>query len=187
MMVIRKAFVTDSENIASCLLLAMEEIVFRLMGEEDSEKALAFMCYFAERENNQYSWQNCWVVEEGGSVVAAVNVYNGAQLHALRQPVIDYIKNRFNRSVTPEDETQAGEYYIDSLGVHPEHRGKGIGTGLLQFLIDEYVIKRNLPLGLLVEEGNLAAKRLYRKLAFKSSGRKVLLLGKHLEHLQIIR
>lgn len=186
-MIIRKAFFTDSENIATCLLLAMEEIVFRLMGEEDSEKALAFMRYFVERENNQYSWQNCWVVEQEGSVVAAVNVYNGAQLHALRQPVTDYVKNRFNRSITPEDETQAGEYYIDSLGVHPEHRGKGIGTQLLQFLIDEYVTRRGQPLGLLVEEGNVAAKRLYQKLSFQSSGRKVLLLGKHLEHLQIIR
>ena len=187
MMVIRKAASTDSENIAFCLLLAMEEIVFRLMGEEDSGKALAFMRYFVEIENNQYSWQNCWVVEHEGSVVAAVNVYNGAQLHALRQPVIDYVKNRLNRSVTPEDETRAGEYYIDSLGVHPEHRGKGVGTHLLKFLIDEYVTRRSQPLGLLVEEGNLASKRLYRKLAFQSSGRKVLLLGKHLEHLQIIR
>lgn len=184
-MIIRRAVLTDSEDIASCLLLAMEEIIWKLIGEEDREKAFAFMRYFVEKENNQYSWQNCWVVEEERSIVAAVNVYNGAQLHELRQPVIDYIKKTFNRYVTPEDETGPGEYYIDSLGVHPEHRCKGIGTRLLQFLLDEYVTRRRQTLGLLVDDGNLAAKRLYRKLSFKTSGRKVL-LGKHLEHLQIM-
>jgi ribosomal protein S18 acetylase RimI-like enzyme len=186
MMFVRKALLTDSETIASCLLLAMEEIVYKLIGEEDSGKALAFMRYFVEKENNQYSWQNCWVVEEEGNVVAAINIYNGAQLHELRRPVIDYIKTRFNRHIIPEDETQPGEYYIDSLGVYPEHRCKGIGTYLLQFLIDEYVTRLNQTLGLLVDEENPTAKSLYEKLGFKSSGKKAL-LGKHLEHLQIIR
>lgn len=185
MMLIRKAFLTDSERISSCLLLAMEEIVYRFMGEESSEKAQAFMFYFVEKENNQYSWQNCWVVEDEGRVIAAVNVYDGAQLHELRQPVIDYIKTRFNRHIILEDETQSGEYYIDSLGVYPEHRGKGIGTNFMQFLIDEYVTKHHQTLGLLVDEDNEPAKGLYRKLGFKTSGTKTL-LGKQLEHLQII-
>jgi ribosomal protein S18 acetylase RimI-like enzyme len=185
-MFVRKALLADSDAIATCLLLAMEEIVYTLMGEENPEKARQFMCYFTEKENNQYSWQNCWVVEEESTIVAAVNVYDGAQLHALRQPDIDYLKTRLNRHVIPEDETQPGENYIDSLGVNPGHRCKGIGTSLLQFLIEEFVTRRNHTLGLLVEEENLKAKKLYHKLGFQRSGRKTL-LGKHLEHLQIVR
>jgi ribosomal protein S18 acetylase RimI-like enzyme len=182
-MVVRKARSSDSESISLCLLLAMEEIVYKLTGEEKFQSGLAFMNYFVVREFNQYSWQNCWVVEHGGTVAAAVNVYDGARLHELRQPVIDHLRAQFKRPMTPEDETERGEHYIDSQGVLPQYRCKGIGTNLLQFLIDEYVTKRKLTLGLLVDDGNPGAKSLYLKLGFRRVGTKTL-LGKDLEHLQ---
>ncbi|MBD0298412.1 MAG: GNAT family N-acetyltransferase [Flavisolibacter sp.] len=182
-MIIRKATLKDSEFIATHLLLAMEDIVYQFIGGKDPEKAKELLLYFAERENNQYSYQNCWVAVNDKEVVATVNVYNGAQLRELRQPVIEHIRSRFNKDFQPEDETQEGEYYIDSLGVNPDLQGKGIGSKILQFLIDEYAIKRSQTLGLLVEEENLNAKRLYFKLGFKSAGKKVL-FGKNMEHLQ---
>jgi ribosomal protein S18 acetylase RimI-like enzyme len=184
MITVRKATLNDSEIIATYLLLAMEEIVHKFTGEEDPEKAREFMLHFVQRKNNQYSYQNCWVAEDDMEVVAAVNVYNGAQLNELRKPVIEYLRSSFNSDFKWEDETQAGEYYIDSLGVHPDQHGKGIGTKLLQFVIDEYVNRGKQTLGLLVHEENPQAKRLYLKLGFGSAGKKVL-FGKNVEHLQI--
>src|SRR5688500_15432094 len=183
-MIIRKAVLSDSEFIATYFLLAMEEIVYTFIGRQDPKEAREFMLHFVKRENNQYSFQNCWVVEDEMEIVAAVNVYNGAQLTELRQPVIEYIRSRFSNEFKPDDETQAGEYYIDSLGVNPNQQGKGVGSKVLQFLIDEYVNKRNQTLGLLVDDTNPNAKRLYLKLGFKSAGKKFL-FGKNLEHLQI--
>jgi ribosomal protein S18 acetylase RimI-like enzyme len=183
-MIIRKATKADAEYIASYMLLAMEEIVYHFIGEKDGRKAKALMWYFAEREDNQYSYQNCWVAVLDQEVVAAVNIYDGARLQELRQPFVEHIKARFNKDFQPQAETGAGEYYIDTLGVHPVHQGKGIGSKMLQFLIEEYVIKQKQTLGLLVEKENTKAKRLYSKLGFKSSGTKVL-WGKELEHLQI--
>lgn len=142
------------------------------------------MLYFVERDNNQYSWQNCWVAEDDSGVVAAVNLYNGTQLIELRQPVIDYIISKHNKDFNHEDETQAGEYYIDCLAVEPGQHGKGIGKKLLQFVIDEYVNRGNQTLGLLVDEENPNAKRLYLKLGFESAGKKYI-FGKHMEHLQL--
>ena len=176
--------VKDAGTIAGCLLLAMEEIVFRFIGERNSQKAAEFMLYFTEKENNQYSYQNCWVAEAGGEVIAAANLYDGAALKKLRQPVMDYIKTRFKRDVEPEDETEAGEYYLDSLGVRPDQQGKGTGAKLLRFLVDEYVLKNRQTLGLLVDEDNPGAKRLYLKMGFTCVGHKVL-LGKRMEHLQV--
>ena len=186
MISIRKATVNDSEMIAAYLLLAMEDIVFKFIGEANPEKAKEFMLHFVEKDNNQYSYLNCWVAEDNMKVVAAINLYNGAQLSELRQPVIEYLRNRFNKDFNPEDETQAGEYYLDTLGVNPNHRNKGIGTKLLQFVIDEYVNRHGQTLGLLVDEINPNAKRLYLKLGFKSAGTRVL-FGKNVEHLQIKR
>jgi ribosomal protein S18 acetylase RimI-like enzyme len=183
-MLIRKATLNDSVAISTCLFLAMEDIVYKLIGEHDQVKAQAFMTYFVERENNQYSHQNCWVVEGNHGVVAAVNVYDGGLLRELRHPVIEHLRSRFGRDFNHGDETQPGEYYIDALGVNSDQQNRGVGTNLLRFLINEYVNRQNKTLGLLVDEGNPNAKRLYLKLGFKSVGRKVL-FGKTLEHLQI--
>ena len=184
MIFVRKATLQDAEIIATYLLLAMAEIVYKFIGEEIPEKAKEFMLHFVKKDNNQYSYQNCWVVEDNMKVVAAINLYNGALLSELREPIIEYLRSKFNKDFNPEDETQAGEYYIDSLGVHPNQQSKGIGTKLLRFIIDEYVHKHSQTLGLLVDEINPNAKRLYLKLGFKSAGRKVL-FGKKMEHLQI--
>jgi ribosomal protein S18 acetylase RimI-like enzyme len=184
MITVRKATSNDSKFIATCLLLAMNEIIYKFIGEEDPEKAKAFLLHFVESDNNQYSYQNCWVAEDDMGVAGAVNLYDGSRLIELRQPVIDYTRSRFTSDYNFEDETHAGEYYIDSLGVNPNYQGQGIGTRLLQFLIDEYVNKRAQTLGLLVDEANPNAKRLYLKLGFTSAGKRIL-FGKNMEHLQI--
>jgi ribosomal protein S18 acetylase RimI-like enzyme len=86
--------------------------------------------------------------------------------------------------LSPEDETQAGEYYIDSLGVRPELQGRGIGAQLLLFVIDKYVTRQRKTLGLLEDEENPDARKLYLKLGFKSVGIETL-VGKRMEHLQL--
>lgn len=183
-MIIRKATPPDAENIAPLLLMAMEDIVFKFIDERDQEKAKKFLLHFIKNEDNQYSYQNCLVAEIGNEVIAAVSFYDGARLATLRQPVIEFIHEHFDENLQPEDETGSGEFYIDSIGVSPDHRGKDIGAKLLQFLIDEYVNKQQKTLGLLVDQENPAAKKLYLKLGFKGAG-KIVFAGKLMEHLQI--
>jgi ribosomal protein S18 acetylase RimI-like enzyme len=183
-MLIRQATLEDAKSIAHYLLMAMEEIVYAFIGKPDATAAIDFLLHFVEQENNQYSYQNCLVVEHENSIIAAVNFYDGAKLHDLRSPIISYVRNHFNPHFNPEDETQSGEYYIDCLAVHPHYQGQGVATNLLQFLIQEYSINKKLTLGLLVEENNPSAKNLYFKLGFKRVGEKIL-VGKQLDHLQI--
>lgn len=183
-MIIRKAAASDSKYIAPILLLAMEDIIYKFICKDDYNSALEFLQHFVETENNQYSYQNCFVAEENNEIIGAVNIYNGSDLEALRMPIVDYVRTNFNPEFDPEFETRAGEFYIDSLGVNPNHQGKGIGSKILQFLIAKYVSKNKQTLGLLVEEDNPLAKNLYLKLGFKVAGAKTL-VGKKLDHLQI--
>jgi ribosomal protein S18 acetylase RimI-like enzyme len=181
---IRRATKNDAAVIATCLLLAMEEIVYTFIGKRDAQEAFLLMRHFVATDQNQYSYQYCWVAEEAEELIGAANVYDGGMLHTLRQPVLDYLLNQYGRKLQPEDETGPGEYYLDSFGVLPVHQGKGYGAALLQHLIMEYVARQGKVLGLLVEEENSSAKRLYLRLGFQPVGKKVL-LGKSLEHLQI--
>ena len=180
----RKATKADSAAIAPLILLAMEEIVYKFIGMEDHEAALNFLSHFVSAENNQYSYENCLVAESNGKIAGAINLYDGGELVQLREPVINYVRLNFNENFSPEDETQAGEFYIDSLGVLPDMQGRGIGSQLLQFAIDEYVTRQLKTLGLLVDEDNQEARKLYLKLGFLSVGRKTL-VGKKMEHLQM--
>lgn len=184
-MIIRKAKISDAPFIAPILLLAMEDIIYKFIKKKDYASAKGFLEYFIERENNQYSYENCFVAEEENVIIGAVNIYNGADLISLRNPIIEYVRKNYNPDFDPELESKSGEFYIDSLGVNPDYQGKGIGSKILQFLIDEYVHKNNETLGLLVEEDNPLAKNLYLKIGFKVIGEKTL-VGKKLEHLQII-
>ncbi|WP_431241269.1 N-acetyltransferase family protein [Flavobacterium sp. P21] len=181
---IRKAQISDSAQIAPILLLAMEDIIYKFIKKKDYASAKDFLLHFIGKENNQYSYQNCFVAEADNEIIGVVNIYNGADLEILRNPIIEYVRSNFNPEFDPEFETKAGEFYIDSLGVNPKYQGKGIGSKILRFLIEEYVTQKHHTLGLLVDEDNPNAKKLYLNLGFQSVGEKTL-VGKKLEHLQI--
>jgi len=182
-MLIRKAKPEESGSIASFIFLAMEDIAYAFIGERSAEKALHWLDSLVRMKANQYSYENCWVAVADEEIVAAAVVYDGGRLAELRVPVADQIREMFERDFNPENETQAGEYYIDSVGVHPDRQGEGIGSKLFKFLIDSYVHERKQTLGLLVDKDNPKAKNLYLKLGFDLVGEKTL-AGKELEHMQ---
>ncbi|EGV42131.2 GNAT family N-acetyltransferase [Bizionia argentinensis JUB59] len=182
-MIIRQARPEDFKAIATYMLLAMNDIVYQFIGEDSPEKATQFLENLIQKKGNQYSYENCWVAENDGEIIAAATIYDGAKLEELRTPVVTTIKTMFNRYFNSEDETQPGEFYIDCVGVNPNQQGQGVGSKLFQFLIDEYVYNRKKTLGLLVDKDNPNAKRLYLNLGFKVVGEKKL-TGKTLEHLQ---
>lgn len=182
--IIRSATKQDADAVAACLLLAMEDIIGSFLGTDDRAEALRFMEHFAGMEDNQYSYQNCLVAELDTRVVGAVKVYDGGELVKLRRPVLDHVRKHYNPEFAPEDETQSGEYYIDSLGVLPEMQGLGIGSVLLKFLIESHVAQKGDTLGLLVDDKNPIARKLYEKLGFKVVGTKTL-AGKTMAHMQI--
>lgn len=184
-MLIRKAKAEDSSQIAGLLLLAMGDIIFSFIGENSIEKATDLLESLVKIEVNQYSFENCWVVEEKKNAIAVACIYDGAKLQKLRVPVASLIESKFGRKFLPEDETQAGEFYIDCIAVGPDQQGKGLGSRLIEFLIEEYVHQHNLTLGLLVEKNNPKAKSLYLNLGFERIGEKKL-VGKMLDHLQFL-
>jgi ribosomal protein S18 acetylase RimI-like enzyme len=182
-MLIRKATPKDSSVIATYLMLAMEDIVYQFIGENSREKAIQFLERLTSKKNTQYSYENCWIAELENEIAGVAVVYEGAKLLELREPVAKEIKSMFGRDFNPEDETQEGEFYIDCMAVSPHQQGKGIGSKLFDFLIDEYVYKQNETLGLLVDKDNPSAKKLYLKLGFEVVSEKTL-AGKEMEHLQ---
>lgn len=183
---LRPATRKDSKTIARFLFMAMESIVYQFIQAADEQKALKFLQHFTAQTDNQYSWQNCFIGEVDGEILAVANVYNGADLLKLRQPVVEFVRNHFNPSFNPEPETQAGEMYLDCFAVEKNYRGQGFGTTLVKFLVEEFVGKQGKTLGLLVEKDNQNAKKLYQKMGFKFVNNQQL-MSKLLEHWQVFQ
>lgn len=120
-----------------------------------------------ELTDSQYSYTNTLVALDGDDVVGCCVSYDGAQLHWLRQAFIAGAQAAFGIDhSTMDDETQAGELYIDSLAVAASHRGQGVASALLKATCRK-ARRMKLPAGLLVDKGNPAAERLYARLGFE--------------------
>ena len=182
-MIIRKATSADSMPISKLLMLAMNFLVYQFINEENDEKAIAFLENFVKQKGNQYSYENCYVAIEENQIAGVINCYDGAFLNELRKPILDRIHQQFSPEFSIEDETQAGEIYIDVLSVSPLQQGKGIGSKLLKYAIEEFCVNQNLTIGLLVDKNNPNAKRLYLQLGFKIEN-EIMLSGHTMEHLQ---
>jgi len=185
MIQIRKAQKQDAPQIAELMLLAMEEIAYYFIGQIDKSEALQFLNYFISQENNQYSYQNCYVAVKDGLVLGQLCIYHGERLQELRAPILSHLSQQYNNNLILEDETQAGELYIDTLAVATLAQGKGIGKILLNYVINHYVVERKETLGLLVEHSNPGAKKLYEDMGFKVVNT-VRIFDKQMDHLQLV-
>lgn len=137
----------------------------------------------AEKEDSQYSFRNTLVAvkcyqtidrsaafdEKGGNEVLGICVgYNGGDLLKLRRAFILSMRTWFQRDLGKMvDETQPGEFYVDSLFVKKPFRGQGIASALLKSSMKRAKLLSLPRVGLLVDKANAQAQSLYSRLGFR--------------------
>ncbi len=126
------------------------------------------MTMLVERENSQYSYRNTLVAMDGDKVIGISVSYDGDRLHELRRAFIEAAKKYIGKDHSGmDDETQAGELYLDSLAVLPEYRRQGIARKLLKGT-KERANRLGLPcVGLLVDKDNPIGEALYTSVGFR--------------------
>ncbi len=178
--VIRPAAVQDSGVIVRSLILAMGEKTAKVYCGPDYREVLDEI---VRMECSQYSYRNALVAVADGIPAGAVVGYDGGLLQPLRDPTLAVIR-RYNPGLSVvDDETEAGEFYIDSIGVSPGFRGRGIGSQLLCAMRDRAFASGHPCVGLLVDCENPEAERLYLSLGFEPVGTKMF-FGHPMRHLQ---
>jgi ribosomal protein S18 acetylase RimI-like enzyme len=163
--VIRPAVSADAATIAEVIAMAIgdEAGLRNYCGEE----YMAVLTEVARREATQYSWQNALIAELNSVVAGAVVGYDGAQLYTLREGTFATINEFVERTQTIVDETSAGEYYLDSVGVLPQYRGLGIGRALVEAFCSKVFAEGHNCVGLIVDFENPNAEKLYTSVGFK--------------------
>ena len=121
-------------------------------------------------EGTQYSYTGALVAEVDGQLAGALCGYDGALLEPLREGTLEVIR-KYNPDVrVVDDETEAGEFYIDSIGVLPHFRGLGIGAMLLGEMTRRAHEAGHQHVALIVDEDNPSAEKLYTRLGFRRVG-----------------
>jgi len=182
-MIIRPAYPDDAPQLAKLINMAMLEITFQFINKQDEQEANTFIELLVKEKNNQYSYENIFVIQDLDKIVGHICIYDGAKFHELRKAVWQRIKDIYGHEFDTDDETSAGEMYIDTFAICPTVRGKGLGKELLQFAIDHFVKKQKKTLGLLVDKENPNAKKLYEQMGFKVIKTKNI-FEKKMEHMQ---
>lgn len=161
----RPATREDAEIIAQAVAMAIgdEEALCRYCGDD----YMAVLTDIARSEATQYSWQYAIVAEVEGSVVGAVVGYDGAQLYALREGTFALLLRLIGSTPDIVDETESGEYYLDSVGVLPEYRGLGVGRALVEAFCKRAFDEGHARVGLIVDQENPDAETLYASLGFR--------------------
>ena len=175
----------QATEIATLIMLAMDhECCQHFAGEaytlDDFHRMLTEL---VRMEESQYSYRNTLVaVTTKHEVVGICTGYDGGDLHRLRKAFFAAAKTYLKRDHSGiADETQEGEYYVDSLAVREEYRHQGIATALLKTFINAH--GNDQPVGLLVDYAHPWAERLYRRIGFEYVGENA--WGGHkMKHLQ---
>lgn len=170
MIEIKRAHKEQSAEIARLIMIAMtDECCLYFCGEgyglTDFHK---MMTSLVERTDSQYSYKNALVAMDNDKLVGVAVSYDGALLHELRQVFIEVAREQIGKDHSLiDDETQAGELYLDSLAVIPEYRRQGIALRLLK-ATKEKANQMKIPcVGLLVDKGNPAGESLYLSVGFR--------------------
>lgn len=125
----------------------------------------AMMTHLVETDDSQYSYLNTLVAMSGKDIAGCIVGYDGKDLLRLRKRFIEAAKEYLGNDYSDMDEeTGAGEYYLDSLCVKKEYRKRGIATMLIHEAIHRHGLQ---PVGLLVDHTHPWAERLYRNIGFR--------------------
>jgi len=170
MIEVREATKNLAAEIACLIMTAMtDDCCLYFCGEgyglEDFRKMMTIL---VEREDSQYSYQNTLVAMDAEQVVGISVSYDGGCLRELRRAFIEAAKEQIGKDHSGmDDETQAGELYLDSLAVLPDYRRQGIARKLL-LATKERANCLGLPrVGLLVDKDNPVGEALYTSVGFQ--------------------
>mgnify|MGYP003290955414 CR=1 FL=1 len=163
-MIIRKAKQEEAAQIAELFLLAWPVDEIASSSGITAEQLRESVTGFSESRDTIYSYENTYVAEIDNKIVGAICGYDGADYLKLKQPIVEMLGN--DSAFAELKETEAGEYYLDSVGVLPEYRGRGIASRLFEAQCERAASLGHKVAGLIVDVDKPQAEALYARLGF---------------------
>jgi ribosomal protein S18 acetylase RimI-like enzyme len=117
----------------------------------------------AMREEGGFSYRNAHMIEDDGAIAGTLVGYPlEAEDDADLSDVPDLV-----RGLVDLEREVAGFWYVNILAVYPEHRGRGLGSRLLDHADRLGRKARSRGMAIIVVSGNAGARRLYERHGYR--------------------
>ena len=184
---LRPATPADAPFIAQNVMAALGNHQVYDLTSADEETRLVYekMVPICAKDDVLYSWRNTTIAEANGQPVGILTAYDGTDYHEVKEYTFSLFEGPLDFDADlMQDETQEGEFYLDSLSVLPPYRQQGIGRRLLESGIEKARTLEIPHVTLLVDPKNPNAKRLYRAVGFREAG-EVFAFGEYFQRMKI--
>jgi ribosomal protein S18 acetylase RimI-like enzyme len=120
----------------------------------------------AQREEGAFSYRNTVIVEAADAGVAGCLV--GYPLPKRPEPIPPDLPPLF-RPLQELENLAPATWYVNVLAVYPEHRGRGLGSGLLALADRIAADLGSSGLSIIVSDANAGARRLYERRGYREA------------------
>lgn len=163
---LRKA-TKDDKKVLEGLGEFIESLELDILKDVSKERFYEILNYVFESTEDRFSHNYCTVYEENGEILGFYFGYHYDKLEEMKNFWFKNVVEKFNLKkdsiIFDYDEMLEDEYYLDTLYVFGQSRGKGIGNKLLtKFTAEDYNLK-----SLNVAQSNHGARKLYESYGFK--------------------
>ena len=148
-----------------------ENVLRALHIDETNDAHIEHLATICRRDDTLYSWRNATIALIDGTPAGLMVAYDGALYRRMRDvtfPLIRmYVGDNYH---SMDDESRAGEFYLDSLAVLPQFRCHGIASALISDMFRQRD-EAGIPLATIaVDPDNDSAYRLYLRNGFRKDG-----------------
>ena len=148
-----------------------ENVLRALHIDDTNDSHIEHLAGISRREDTLYSWRNATIALYDSVPAGLMVAYDGARYRQMRDVTFPLIRMYVGDDYSSmDDETCAGEFYLDSLAVLPEFRRRGIASALIREMFRQRD-EAGIPLATIaVDPENDTAYRLYLRNGFRKDG-----------------
>lgn len=183
-MEIRQATEEDFSQIIDLIWIVLEDMELDILNHVEVNRIKEWLYQAMKDPNYRYGINNMIVVANNDQILGVISNYHSKlenQIDNAFNNIADINGKKYRLFV--DLETVGEEWYLDTIVVHSNYRGRGIARKLIQAAINKSFQNNCILVGLNVDKNNPKAKKLYEKLGF-STVTEVKLSNHLYEHMQ---
>lgn len=167
---IRDADIVDAPFIARVVLAGIEMLDIDAEVTTEHQPVLTHLIDICRMEDTLYSYRHTHIAEMGGWAVGALIGYDGGRYAEMRAKTFGLVQQTSGLDLSKNAmETGEGEFYLDSMAILPEYRGRKIGLQLMCDRMDWAARNGFRTITLLVDKNKPHLQRYYESLGFAFS------------------
>ncbi|MGB3161609.1 MAG: GNAT family N-acetyltransferase [Carnobacterium sp.] len=182
---IRTAEKKDIKELCDLVWIVLKDMELPILNELPEEQLKKLVQEAMLDDNYRYSYNRGIVCIRDSQIAGVSFGYKGELEPIIDLPLTKIMKklDLENSILFTDKETQAGEWYLDTLVTSPEFRRQGVAAELLASLPDFVKDQGESIIGLNCDKENNSAKRLYEKMGYQKVGEREI-SGHQYTHMQ---